>query len=423
MKGGTRKRGKTWSYYFDMGSIDGKRQKKEKGGFSTKREAEAALAAALTEYNTSGMVFTPVDITVADYLDLWFDQYVRMNLKYNSQREYIKVIEKHLKPRFGGYKLKSLTPAAVQSYANDLKEKGFARSTLSTIIMTLSGALNYAIEPLGYIQSNPIDRVKIPKYEDGRPELHHFIPPEEMRKILERFPESSPFHTPIMIGYYTGVRISECFGLTWDRIDLEKRTITIDRQIVNRNYIDAREYARGGHEKMERSKWYFQAPKSASSARVIRFGDTLAHELERARLSKQKNRLRLGVHFTEYYMQPETDEKGDTIYRIFGLPHGVSVDLESADMVCVRSDGTAVKSDSFQQVTRVCRDSLGIQFNYHSLRHTHATMLLEAGAPIKDVQMRLGHADVQTTINRYVHDTDQMQDMTVDIFEKATRIS
>ena len=51
MTGGTRKRGATWSYYFDLGKIDGKRQKKEKGGFKTKKEAETALAKAINEYN------------------------------------------------------------------------------------------------------------------------------------------------------------------------------------------------------------------------------------------------------------------------------------------------------------------------------------------------------------------------------------
>jgi len=54
MTGGTRKRGATWSYYFDLGKVNGKRQKKEKGGFKTKKEAEAALAQAITEYNNAG---------------------------------------------------------------------------------------------------------------------------------------------------------------------------------------------------------------------------------------------------------------------------------------------------------------------------------------------------------------------------------
>ena len=62
MTGGIRKRGSTWSYYFDLGKIGGKRQKKEKGGFKTKKEAEAALAKAISEYNSAGTVFEPSEI-------------------------------------------------------------------------------------------------------------------------------------------------------------------------------------------------------------------------------------------------------------------------------------------------------------------------------------------------------------------------
>ena len=75
MNGGVRKRGSTWSYYFDLGKVNGKRKKKEKGGFRTKKDAEAALAKALNEYNTAGAVFTPTEITVADYLDQWYRLY------------------------------------------------------------------------------------------------------------------------------------------------------------------------------------------------------------------------------------------------------------------------------------------------------------------------------------------------------------
>lgn len=66
MNGGVRKRGSTWSYYFDLGKVDSKRKKKEEGGFRTKKEAEAVLAKALNEYNTAGQVFTPSEITVSD---------------------------------------------------------------------------------------------------------------------------------------------------------------------------------------------------------------------------------------------------------------------------------------------------------------------------------------------------------------------
>ena len=82
MQGGVRKRGKTWSYYFDLGKVGGKRTKKEKSGFRTRKEAEQALAAAITEYNNAGTIFEPTEITVADYLQQWFDLYCIPNLKY-----------------------------------------------------------------------------------------------------------------------------------------------------------------------------------------------------------------------------------------------------------------------------------------------------------------------------------------------------
>ena len=105
------------------------------------------------------------------------------------------------------------------------------------------------------------------------------------------------------------------------------------------------------------------------------------------------------------------------------MDRGVPVNLPSIDLVCVRSDGSMLTTDSFKFVCRVVRQELHIAFNYHSLRHTHATMLVEAGAPIKDVQERLGHAHVETTIDKYVHNTDDMKKTTVDLFDKITSIS
>ena len=101
MKGGTRKRGKTWSYYFDAAAVGGKRKKMEKGGFRTKKEAEAALANALSEYNRAGMVFEPSHISVSDYLDEWMNQYVKINLSSNTLATYDVLIRTHILPALG----------------------------------------------------------------------------------------------------------------------------------------------------------------------------------------------------------------------------------------------------------------------------------------------------------------------------------
>ena len=124
MRGGTRKRGKTWSYYFDAAPVGGKRKKIEKGGFRTKKEAEAALAKALAEYDSSGQIFEPSSISVADYLDFWYKNYCVPNLAENTLRDYKNKLENHLKPHFGQYHLKSLQAASIQEYINDIKKNG-----------------------------------------------------------------------------------------------------------------------------------------------------------------------------------------------------------------------------------------------------------------------------------------------------------
>ena len=172
---------------------------------------------------------------------------------------------------------------------------------------------------------------------------------------------------------------------------------------------------------MDKSRWYFQTPKTDSSNRTIMFGETLEKVLKAAKRKKQMNRLRYAEQFTEYYLQEEKDEKGETIQRLLPVSRSIPVKLPSADMVCVRDDGSMISTDSFKYVCRVVQKDLHIAFNYHSLRHTHATMLIEAGAYLKDVQERLGHADIQTTMNKYVHNTDEMRSRTVDIFEKAIK--
>lgn len=236
----TRKRGSTWQYSFEAAPIDGKRKSISKGGFRTKAEALAAGALALSEYNASGQSFTPSDISVADFLDYWLDHYCKMNLKYTTQLGYLQIIENHLKPHFGQYRLKSLATATIQDYIDKLKVYGMAQATITGILSVLSGAYEYAIEPMKFVRENPCSRVRIPKFEK-RSSNRVIIRPEDFNKILERFPQESQFHLPLMIGYYTGLRIGEVFALTWDDIDFKNRTLSVRHNIVKRNYgVDVR---------------------------------------------------------------------------------------------------------------------------------------------------------------------------------------
>lgn len=420
MNGGVRKRGKTWSYYFDLGKVDGKRKKKEKGGFRTKKEAEQALAAALNEYNNAGMVFEPSEVTVSDYLDQWYELYCKPNLKYNTQVLYLRTMEGHIKPKFGSYKLKALNPTVLQEYANDLKINGYSRKHIMGILTMFQSALDYAIEPLHYISQNPMKSVKTPKVEK-KPRERIILTLDEWNTIIDHF-QGTRYYIPLMIGFYTGLRISEAFALTWDDIDLKNKTLSVNKQIVKRNFgADVRKVVEKQGKREQRSSWYFTTPKTQTSTRTIPFGDTLYSALKQEKARQLENELKYGEYYTIHVLKKELDEKGNDMWRIVPVQKCVESQLQRTKLICITENGQYTSTDTFKVCSRTIHHELQIAFDYHSLRHTHATMLIEAGANVKNVQARLGHSNIQTTLQTYVHDTEKMGEQSVELFEQITK--
>ena len=281
---------------------------------------------------------------------------------------------------------------------------------------------------------------------------------DDFHSMLERFPKGNPFRYALLIGFYTGLRISEVFALTWDDIDFQEKTLNVNKLVYKRIYslnendiktlsqkintnqnqynvnaknnISAKEkqnskqHIKSKNQTLENtttietSAWYFGDTKTSSSVRKIKIGDTLLSELNEYRKMQLINQMHLGEHYIQICKQEEIDEKGDIIYRLTELESSMSDTLPLANLIMRKPNGKYSSTESFKYASRVIHYELGLQFNFHSLRHTHATKLIENGVSPKAVQSRLGHENIKTTLQTYVHSTDNMEQYAVDIFEK-----
>ncbi len=404
MKGGTRKRGKTWSYYFDAAPIGGKRKKIEKGGFRTKKEAESALAKAMAEYDASGSIFAPAEISVSDYLDFWFEEDCKMNCSDKTAATYENIIRNHLKPQFGAYYLKTLHAAPIQSYINKMKKDGYSKSTIQVMLAILSSSLDYAVEPMRYIKENPCRYARIGSVPKP-PRTRTVLTCEQFSKILALYPFGSRFHIPLLLGWNCGLRINECFGLTWDDVDFDAKTITVSRQL-SRNPTP------------KRFLWAVKDPKY-NSKRVIPFGEMMYRALKAEKKRQIENELLYGQHYTIQYLSEYVNESQKRITYVEQTAKSSAAHVSRFPLLCVDENGKMTSESTFRHCARRISRLMDIPFDYHCLRHTHATKLVETGVNATAVQKRLGHKQISTTLMSYVHHTDSMAQEAVTQFEMA----
>lgn len=195
-----------------------------------------------------------------------------------------------------------------------------------------------------------------------------------------------------MIAYYTGMRLGEVLGLTWDDISFEKKTISVSRQLCPAT---------------SDTPAYFDTPKTTTSTRTVYIGTALLSALKQWRTIQNGYRLKLGIVYQIAYELPDSR-------ALYLLPRKDTAPQNAKEhpLICTDRFGIPVRRTSLTERLR----TLGL--NTHSFRHTHATRLIEAGAKAVDVAARLGHADATITQNIYTHDTEAMQRETAGLTDK-----
>ena len=290
-----RKRGQKWQYQFEAAKVNGKRKQITKSGFKTKKEALNAGIKAIAEYNNSGMYFSPSEMSFSDYLDVWLQQYCKTNLVSNTCTNYEKKIQLHIKPFLGTYKIASLTSSIFQEFINLKFNEGYSRNTLSVIKGILVSSLDYAVTTLNLIKYNPMHSVKLPLSRaipqiPTRKKERIVLSDLFIKKLFERFNETSTAYNELLLGYTCGLRLGEAFAIDLENdIDYENGLLHINNQV---QFID--------------NCWTLVLPKY-NSYRTIKLDQFTLNRLKQQREHHYKS-----IHYYgEYYKQLKINDKNN----------------------------------------------------------------------------------------------------------------
>lgn len=412
-----RKRGKVYEYRVEIAPVEGKRKWISKSGFKSKSEAEKEGIKAYNEYMETGHSFVPSTMSYSDYLDYWLKEYCEINLKYNTIEAYKNIIKNHIKPNIGFYRLSQISTSTLQEFLNKIYvEKAFSKNFLKNILKVLKTSFSYATDKVGFIKENPALKVTLPRYDIPDSDPAYIFTKEEIDTILNRFKKNHAIYYAFLTAYHTGLRVSEVFGLTWEDIDLENKTLSVNQNIVKKNQ-------KGGTKKRHISGnsttvWYFGSCKTPSSYRTIKIGDTLVEALKKYKEEQEIDKEEYGDSYMKHYAKevknPYTNKPE---IKILNAVAEIDVALPEVHLVFVKRNGVFEGTDTCKYPFKVIHYELGINCRFHDFRDTHATRLIEEGADIKAVAKRLGHSTIRTTYEIYVRVTTGMEEDVVDKFE------
>lgn len=426
-KGSVRKKGKKWYARFYIEDESGRKVQKEFVGTESKSETEALLRKAIADYEEKKFVAKSENITVGMLLDLWVEEELKPgNLSNGTVMAYMGTVNRIKQYPIGDRKLKTVTAEHLQAFMDFLTfggqnpdgttAKALSKGYLRLFSAVLQGAFRFAVFPKKLISFNPMQYVvwrgKKEEYElfadeggevDSTPTIDHqqFVMLEDFLKKKD-----NPALLPMQIAYYTGLRIGEVCGLTWQDINLDGQHLTVRRSM---RYNGQRHKTEIGATKRKK-------------VRTVDFCDTLADILRKTKTEQHKNRFKYGeLYHLNYYK--EVKEKERTYYEVYSLPRTEEVPdgYKEISFVCLRPDGAYESPSTVSVMTRSAKKKLeGFEdFHFHMLRHTFTSNLLSNGAAPKDVQELLGHADVSTTMNIYAHSKREAKRTSARLLDKV----
>ena len=362
---------------------DGKRKEKY---FETLPEAKNWLADARYEERHNLIVTSP-DMTVDKWFTYWIENIV-CDLAPNTIRNYKERYKWNIQPVIGAMCIADVKPMHCKAVLNRM-ETTYAGSTIRQAYITMGTMLKSAVMN-DIIAKHPMNGVRYTKPVRAVDDIK-YLTVEEQEKFLEAAERSHNYRQYALL-LETGLRTAELIGLTWDAIDWKKRTLTVNKSL---EYRHSQGYWRAG------------PPKTQKSYRTIPLTDKAYSILKSCYDEKDQRKQSETLSQVLEYIDSRTGENKCLVMR---------------DLVFVNwRTGEPAKNSSYDtHLYKLC-DEAGIKrFCMHALRHTYATRAIERGVQPKVLQQLLGHASIKTTMDRYVHVTDESLVNAIRQFQQAT---
>lgn len=283
-------------------------------------------------------------------------QSMRIKVKESSYARYYYLIQSHINPSLGKHQINKISADIVERTVEELLQNGrvdgkggLAAKTVTDIVMVIKSAMNYA-EYSGYAVSCNLKRLTVKKTEK---EIRVLSRQEQTQLNETLMKDMNLYKLGILTSLYTGIRIGELCALQWEHFDLDREVLKIKRTMQRiQNTSEDRE---------KKTKIVITEPKSRSSIREIPLPQFLTKAIKKYK-SKAKSFFLTGEE--DRFVEPRTMQNHFKKY--------------------IRASGIE-------------------DANFHALRHTFATRCIELGFEIKSLSEILGHANVNITLDRYVH--------------------